>query len=171
MCDLVFRLNDPIMNPEKRTGNAIKVNGERFLNSWYTCEVFKSWATPKMMERAYKLKLCTRRRKKALYERARSVLYKDGRFYRLKSNKNEHREGDIFVIVPVEGEIFTRSPKYQSKFGIPSARIRCEDGYPTKVYLEDMGEWFPVDDWDTMESWLLLDESYKAERYRPRKAA
>lgn len=173
MGNLIIRLNEPGLNDEKRVGNPVKVNGERYLNTWYTCGVFRSWCKPEMMERLYAAKVCSRRRKRALYERARSVYYRDGTFYRFKSNKNERHEGDMFLLEPVDGEIWTRSPKYQSKNGLPDARIRCESGVPVGVEVD--GEWFDVtpEAWPTMAAFLGLDEHYKAEKWWPenRKAA
>ena len=165
----MFRLNEPIVNPEKRVGNAVRMNGERYLNTWYTYEVFRSYADEDMMERAYKAKLVTRRTKRALYERARTVYYRDGMFYRFRSNKNEQHEGDMFLLEPVEGELWCKAPGYMERHGIPAANIVCEDGRPVRINVE--GEWFAVNEvsWPAMEAYLRLDESYKAERYRPQR--
>lgn len=167
MCkDLVVRIGE-VGNPEKRTGNPVRFGGRRYLNTWYTYSVFRSWCPPEMMEKLYSARVCTRRRKRALYERVRSVYYRDGMFYRSKSNKNEQRTGDIFLIEPIDGEIWTCKPVYQGKNGLPDARITCVEGHPVSVTVD--GESFDVtaDNWQMIASFLGLDEHYKPAKWWP----
>lgn len=173
-----IQLNDPLYNKEKKwagkprwSGNKTGV-GTRYLTTWYTCEVFKSWVEDDaLMERLREDKVIAPNRTHVLYERARPVYYSDGRFYRTESRKNEDHVGSIVAYVPINAVLYTVFPDYMRKNGLPDAQIVVRDGYPVRVVID--GDYFDVDgdSWPAIEAFLGLDEMYKPERFRPNKVA
>lgn len=161
-------------NPETRCGQPRNLPTGRIFHTWYTTELFLSYATDEIMERLVADKVVTRRRsnKTVLYERPRSVYYGDGLFWVPASRKNSAKTGPAFDYELVTGTIRTEGFKqYQKRYGLPDAIIHCMYGRPVAIVMD--GEEFEVTSqtWPVMESFLGLDESYKPERYRPRRSA
>lgn len=161
-------------NPETRCGQPRKLPTGRIFHTWYTTELFLSYATDEIMERLVADKVVTRRRsnRTVLYERPRSVYYGDGLFWVPSSRKNAAKVGAAFDYEPVTGTIRTEGFKqYQKRYGLPDALIYVENGFPTDVVIGEDSFHVTPESWPTMESFLGLDESYKPERYRPRRSA
>lgn len=172
-----IQLNDPLYNKEKKwvgkprwSGNKTGV-GTRFLTTWFTCEVFKSWVDDQdLLGRLRNDGVIAKNRTHVLYERARPVYYSDGRFYRTDSRKHSDCKGSIVEYVPLNALLYPVFPNYMKKYGLPDAQIVVRDGFPTRVVID--GDYFDVDreSWPAIEGFLGLDEMYKPERFRPKVA-
>lgn len=160
-----IRLNDPKYN-RKRSGQPRWTGGKtgkgrRLLTCWYTYGTFKSWASERLVARLRQDGEISRNRKRVLVERAYSVYYGDGMFYKASRMRNSERSGDYATFEPLTGTIWTCRPEYQRKYGLPDAEILLMDGLPVCVRID--GDAFNVttDSWPVMASFLGLDEAYK----------
>lgn len=170
---LILRWGDEF-NPEKRAGQPRKLrDGRRMVHVWLTYEFFKSYVDEKTLEKMKHRRLVrwNRGTTSVLVERPRSLYYCDGVFYRMKSNRNPRHEGDAYLYEPFEGTAWTCFPKYQQKRGLPDCEIVCVAGHPVSVRIGQDAFSVTRDEWPTMESFLGLDESYKPEKYRPKRVA
>ena len=157
-------------NPEGRCGQPKKLaDGRRVFHTWYTNEVFLSYATDSMMEKLVAAKIITRRRtnRTVLYERARYVYYGDGRFWVPVSRKNGNREGEAYELEPYTGTLTSLYPEYQRRYGLPDAIIHCDCGYPIAVVMDNDEFEVTRESWPVMESFLGLDEHYKPAKWWP----
>ena len=160
-----IRLNDPKYN-KKRSGQPRWTGGKtgvgrRMLTCWYTYGTFKSWADEKLVEQLKDDGEISRNRKRVLVERAYSVYYAGGLFYKACRRRNPEKSGAYASFEPLNGTIWTCRPDYQARYGLPDASIALIDGVPVCVRIDDESFDVTNDSWPTMEAFLGLDESYK----------
>jgi len=165
-----IRLNDPKYN-KKRAGQPRWTGGKtgkgkRMLTCWYTYGTFKSWASEQLVQRLRDDGEIPKTRKRVLVERAYSVYYAEGFFYKAHRCRNPERSGEYAGFEPINGTIWTCRPDYQAKYGLPDASIVLIDGLPVCVRIDDEAFNVTNDSWPTMEAFLGLDESYKRKERR-----
>ena len=101
---------------------------------------------------------------KAGREFFRQVLYYDGTFYKILSEKQEHDSGWLRFLEPINGVIWDCHQLQSEEQGIPVVAFQLKDGKPTQ--LSYYGQWMPIDGMDPcLEDDLSLN---KRKRRSPR---